>query len=193
MNKKFLIVSLSIFSLQCAIAQTTGGGNGGFSSIIEGKQKIEKTVPLVINYIKEVSTKQGDNTILNNTQTALNREYQNVASELELYKYNMTNCAMLSSKKASSCMNYHTSYLKNTLEKYNNFVTNISKKNAFYNMSNDQVNIELNPTEIANKMNTDFAKSTGAIKKMKKSGKKAYYESLKNDDYKLSKFENLLN
>lgn len=193
MKKKFLLLSIAVFSLQSYFSQTTEGGSGGFSSIIEGKQKIEKTVPLVINYIKEVSNKQSDNTILTNTKNVFGKEYQNVANELELYKYNMSNCALLSSKKASSCMNYHTTYFKNTLENYNNYITNISKKNAFFNMSNDQVNIELNPTEIANKINTDFAKSTGAVKKMKKSGKKAYYDSLKNEDYKLAKFDSLLN
>lgn len=164
-----------------------------FGSVTEAKSKIEATVPVVIEHLKKVSEKQGDATVLNNGKAALKNEYDKVSQEFELYKGNMASCILGKSKKATKCMNYHTQYFRNTLGIYENYITYITKKNGYLGVADDSIKLDFKPTEIATKIDKDFAGAVGAVKKMKGNNKSTYFDQLKSDDFKLQNFSSLAN
>ncbi|WP_262148046.1 hypothetical protein [Chryseobacterium foetidum] len=165
-----------------------------FGSITEAKSKIEATVPVVIEYLKKTSEKEGDQTILTNGTEALRKEYNAVSQEFDLYKGNLASCIVNKKKKvATKCLNYHTQYFRSTLTKYDNFISYLTKKNGFLGVDDEEVKKDLKPTEIATTIDKDFTSAAGATANMKGVEKTKYFESLKSDDLKLQPFNSLVN
>jgi hypothetical protein len=164
-----------------------------FGSVAEAKSKIERTVPLVLEHLKKISESQNDNSILTNGTTALKKEYDAVALEFDLYRGNMASCIVNKSKKASKCMNYHTLYFRNTLGNYDNFINYLTKKNGYLGVEDDSVKKDFKPTEIATKIDTDFAAASKAANKLRGTAKASYFEQVKSEDFKLAPFDTLVN
>ena len=90
-------------------------------------------------------------------------------------------------------MNYHTQYFRNTLGIYENYITYVTRKNGYLGVADDSIKIDFKPTEIATKIDKDFAGAVGAVKKMKGNNKSTYFDLLKSDDFKLQNFSTLVN
>lgn len=184
----FSILFLLIFNV--VSAQTSSV----FGSVTEAKTKIENTVPMVLEHLKKVSDAQGDSSIYTNGKDALKKQYEIVALEFDLYRGNMASCIVnKSSKKATKCTNYHTQYFRDTLGRYDNYINYITKKNGYLGVDDESVKKDFKPTEIATKIDTDFAAASKAIKKLKGNSKSSYFEQVKSDDFKLQPFESLVN
>lgn len=188
MKRYSLLIALLLLASNVAYAQSSV-----FGSVTEAKSKIEKTVPLVVEHLKKVSTAQGNDAVLTNGKEALKKEYNALSAEFNLYKGNLATCIVSKPKKATKCMNYHTQYFKNTLTNYDNYISYITKKNGYLGVADDSVKKDFNPTEIATKIDKDFSGALGAVKKMKGNNKLAYFEQLQSDDYKLQDFDTLVN
>ncbi|KQR94489.1 hypothetical protein ASG01_00990 [Chryseobacterium sp. Leaf180] len=187
MKRYHLLIVLFLFVFNVASAQSSSV----FGSLTEAKSKIEGTVPVVLEHLKKVSEKQGDDTVYNNGKEALKKQYDAVAQEFDLYKGNMANCIVDKPKKANKCMNYHTQYFRNTLTIYDNYITYVTKKNGFLGVTDEAVKKDFKPTEIATTIDKDFMAATGAVKKMKGNNKLSYFEQLKSDELSLAKFDTL--
>lgn len=175
----------------CIFSTVSAQTSSVFGSITQAKSKIEGTVPVVLEHLKKVSETQGDDTVYNNGKEVLRQKYNAVAQEFDLYKGNMANCIADKPKKASKCMNYHTQYFRNTLTNYDNYITYITKKNGYLGVTDESVKKDFKPTEIATTIDKDFVAASGAMKRMRGNSKMSYFEKLKEDDYKLAKFETL--
>lgn len=189
MKRYTLLSVLMLLIFNVTSAQTSSV----FGSITEAKTKIENTVPLVLEHLKKISDSQGDATVLSNGKTALKKEYDAVALEFDLYKGNMASCIVNKPKTATKCMNYHTQYFRNTLGNYDNFINYITKKNGYLGVEDDSVKKDFKPTEIATKIDTDFAAASKAVKRLKGNNKSSYFEQVKSEDFKLAPFETLAN
>ncbi|MBW3523501.1 MULTISPECIES: hypothetical protein [unclassified Chryseobacterium] len=183
----FSVLMLLIFNVTSAQTSSV------FGSVAEAKSKIERTVPLVLEHLKKISESQNDNSILTNGTTALKKEYDAVALEFDLYRGNMASCIVNKSKKASKCMNYHTLYFRNTLGNYDNFINYLTKKNGYLGVEDDSVKKDFKPTEIATKIDTDFAAASKAANKLRGTAKASYFEQVKSEDFKLAPFDTLVN
>lgn len=188
MKRYSLLVVLLVLISNVSFAQSSV-----FGSITEAKSKIEKTVPLVVEHLKKLSEKQGDESVLTNGKAALKKQYDALSAEFELYKGNLAHCIVGKSKNTTKCMNYNTQYFKNTLGNYDNYITYITKKNGYLGVADDSVKKDFNPTEITTKIDKDFIGAIGAVKKMKGNNKITYFDQLKSDEYKLQDFDTLAN
>lgn len=188
MKRYHLLSVLLLLAFNVATAQTSSV----FGSITEAKTKIENTVPLVIEHLKKISEKEGNQTVLVNGTAALKKEYETLSQEFDLYKGNMGSCIVNKSKKVDKCMNYHTQYFRNTLGTYDNYITYVTKKNGYLGVEDESVKKDFKPTEIATKIDKDFAGAVGAVRKMKGNSKLSYFEQLSSEDYKLQNFDSLV-
>lgn len=188
MKRYHLLSVFLLLAFNVATAQTSSV----FGSITEAKTKIENTVPLVVEHLKKISDKQGDKTVLVNGTAALKKEYDILSQEFDLYKGNMGNCIVNKGKKADKCMNYHTQYFRNTLGTYDNYITYVTKKNGYLGVEDESIKKDFKPTEIATKIDKDFAGAVGAVKKMRGNTKLSYFEQLNSEDYKLQNFDALV-
>lgn len=189
MKRYTLLSVLMMLIFNVTSAQTSSV----FGSVTEAKTKIENTVPLVLEHLKKVSESQKDNSILTNGTTALKKEYDAVALEFDLYRGNMASCILNKPKKATKCMNYHTQYFRNTLGNYDNFINYLTKKNGYLGVEDESVKKDFKPTEIATKIDSDFAAASKAVGKLKGSNKTSYFEQVKSEDFKLAPFQTLVN
>jgi hypothetical protein len=187
MKRYTLLAVILMCTSSFAFAQTSV-----FGSITEAKSKIEATVPVVIEYLKKTSEKEGNQTILTNGTEALRKEYNAVSQEFDLYKGNLASCIVNKKKKANKCLNYHTQYFRSTLTNYDNFVSYLTKKNGFLGVDDDEVKKDFKPTEIATSIDKDFTSAAGAVENMKGSEKARYFENLKAEDLKLQDFNTLM-
>lgn len=184
MIKNNFILGLAVFAAGLLSAQkTTNAGGGG---IKEAAQKIENTVPFVVQYLEKVSQEKGDQSILSNGKYLLAKEYNNVNKEYELFKGNLVSCMSdnRSAKKQKKCLNYNSNYFRNTLINYDNYLKNVTKENGFvgvgYNKDKD-----FNPSAIAAKIDEEYISMTG------KSASVGYVNQLNSDDLKLRSFNEL--
>ncbi|MBB4805715.1 hypothetical protein HNP38_000987 [Chryseobacterium defluvii] len=185
MKRYNLLIVLLLLIFNAATAQKKDSPAADFSSVRETKAKIENTIPLVIKHLQDISTKEGDNNILTNGKTALKREYGILESEWYLYRGNMNNCILnKSSKKAKKCMEYHTQYLRSTLINYNNYITNLTRKNGYLGVEGD-TKFDFNPSEISTKLSEAYFNAGDAAGRMKGNQKKEFMSQTMAEDYKL--------
>jgi len=144
-----------------------------------------------LEHLKKVSEEQRDASILSNGKEALQKQYETVALEFDLYKGNMANCILKEKKKATKCMNYHTQYFRNTLGVYDNYINYITKKNGYLGVEDESVKKDFKPTEIATKIDTDFTAASKAVGRLKGNSRASYFEQVKSEDFKLAPFETL--
>lgn len=184
-----IVLLLLIFNVTTAQKKKTSGAD--LSVLGETKSKIEKTVPQVIQHLQAISTKEGDNTIITNGKVALAKEYGILESEWFLYRNNMKNCILNnSSKKAKKCMEYHTTYFRNTLINYNNYITNLTRKNGYLGVEGD-TKFDFKPAEISTKLSEAYFNASDAAGKLKGSQKTEYLDKTMSDDYKLTPYSQL--
>lgn len=190
MKRYNLLIVLLLLAFNVATAQKNSPA-ADFSAIGEAKTKIENTVPLVLEHLKNIADKEGDSSIYTNGKTALGKEYAILQSEFWLYNGNMSNCIMNnSSKKAKKCMQYHTQYLRNTFINYNNYITYVTKKNGYIGVDSD-VKKDFTPSEITKKLGDAYYAASEAAQRMKGTQKKEFLEQPKSDDYKLRPYAEL--
>ncbi|MFC3157877.1 hypothetical protein SAMN05443633_104226 [Chryseobacterium arachidis] len=185
-----IVLLLLIFNITTA-QKKKGSPAADFSAVGEAKTKIENTVPLTIKHLKEISEKENDPNILSNGKTALGKEYGKVELEWRLYRGNMNSCILNnSSKKAKKCMEYHTSMFRGTLINYNNYITNLTRKNGYLGVEGD-TKFEFNPAEITTKLSESFFNGSDAANRMKGSQKKEFLGQTMADDNALTPYNQL--
>lgn len=191
MKRYNLLIVLLLLIFNVATAQKKNSPAADFSSVRETKTKIENTVPLVIKSLQDISTKEDDNDILTNGKAALGKEYKILESEWYLYRGNMNNCILNnSSKKAKKCMQYHTQYLRNTLINYNNYITNLTRKNGYLGVAGD-TKFDFNPSDITTKLNDAYFNANDAAGRMKAAQKKEFLDQTMAEDYKLQPYNEI--
>ena len=191
MKRYNLLIVLLLFIFNVTNAQKKESPAADFSSLKETKTKIENTVPLVVQHLQNIATKEADNSILTNGKTALRKEYGILESEWRLYRGNMANCILgNSSKKAKKCMEYHTQYLKNTFINYNNYITHLTKKNGYLGVEGD-TKFDFNPSEITTKLSEAYFNAGDAANRMKTLQKAEFLEQTRSDEYKLKPYAEL--
>ncbi|MEA1850667.1 MULTISPECIES: hypothetical protein [unclassified Chryseobacterium] len=191
MKRYNLLFVLLLLIFNVTNAQKKGTPAADFSAIGEAKTKIENTVPLVIKHLKEISEKENDPAILTNGTNALAKEYGKVELEWRLYRGNMNNCILNnSSKKAKKCMEYHNSMFRGTLINYNNYITNLTRKNGYLGVEGD-TKFELNPSEVTTKLSESYFNGNDAANRMKGNQKKEFLSQTTADDNALKPFNQL--
>ncbi|SEW10658.1 hypothetical protein SAMN05421841_1061 [Chryseobacterium wanjuense] len=191
MKRYNLLIVLLLFIFNVTTAQKKGSPAADFSAVREAKTKIENTVPLVIKHLQQISEKESDPNILANGKTALAKEYGKVELEWRLYRGNMNNCILNnSSKKAKKCMEYHNTMFRDTMINYNNYITNLTRKNGYLGVEGD-TKFELNPAETATKLNEAYFNANDAAGRMKGAQKTDFVGQTMADDYKLTPFNQL--
>lgn len=191
MKRYNLLIVLLLLIFNVTTAQKKSSPAADFSAVGGAKNKIESTVPLVIKHLKEISEKESDPNILSNGKTALAREYGKVEQEWRLYRGNMNNCILNnSSKKAKKCMEYHNTMLRGTLTNYNNYITNLTRKNGYLGVEGD-TKFEFNPAEITTKLSESYFNGSDAANRMKGSQKKEFLGQTMADDNALKPFNQL--
>lgn len=191
MKRYNLLIVLLLLVFNLTTAQKKGSPAADFSAVGEAKSKIEGTVPLVIKHLKEVSEKENDPAILSNGTTALAKEYGKVELEWRLYRGNMNNCILNnSSKKAKKCMQYHNDMFRGTLINYNNYITNLTRKNGYLGVEGD-TKLNFNPAEVTTKLSESFFNGNDAANRMKGDQKKDFIGQTMKDDNALTPFNQL--
>ncbi|UZT98684.1 hypothetical protein ODZ84_03660 [Chryseobacterium fluminis] len=191
MKRYNLLIVLLLLIFNVTTAQKKGSPAADFSTIGEAKSKIENTVPLVIKALQEISNKEGDPNILSNGKTALASEYGKVELEWRLYRGNMNNCILNnSSKKAKKCMEYHNNMFRDTMINYNNYITNLTRKNGYLGVEGD-TKFDFKPTELATKLNEAYFNGSDAAGRMKLGQKKEFLGQATADDNALKPFSQL--
>jgi hypothetical protein len=191
MKRYNLLIVLLLFIFNVTTAQKKGSPAADFSAVREAKTKIENTVPLVIKHLQQISEKESDPNILANGKAALAKEYGKVELEWRLYRGNMNNCILNnSSKKAKKCMEYHNTMFRDTMINYNNYITNLTRKNGYLGVEGD-TKFELNPAETATKLNEAYFNANDAAGRMKGAQKTDFVGQTMADDYKLTPFNQL--
>lgn len=192
MKRYNLLIVLLLLIFNVTTAQKKGSAAADFSAVREAKTKIENTVPLVIKHLTEISEKESDPNILSNGKTALSKEYGKMDLEWRLYRGNMNNCILNnSSKKAKKCMEYHTSMLRGTMINYNNYISNLTKKNGYLGVESD-TKLDFNPADIATKLSTSYFGGNDAAGRMKGSQKKEFLGQTMEDEYALTPYNQLV-
>jgi len=183
-----IVLLLLIFNVTTAQKKSPAAD---LSVLGETKSKIEKTVPLVIQHLQTIATKEGDNNIVTNGKTALAREYGIMESEWFLYRNNMKNCILNnSSKKSKKCMQYHNDMFRGTMINYNNYITNLTRKNGYLGVEGD-TKLEFKPTEISTKLSEAYFNANDATGRMKGSQKVEFMDQSMADGNKLAPFSQL--
>jgi hypothetical protein len=191
MKRYNLLIVLLLLIFNITTAQKKGTPAADFSAVGEAKTKIENTVPLTIKHLKEISEKESDPNILSNGKNALSKEYGKVELEWRLYRGNMNSCILNnSSKKAKKCMDYHNSMFRGTLINYNNYITNLTRKNGYLGVEGD-TKFEFNPTDITTKLGQSFSYGSSAANRMKGTQKKEFLGQTMADDNALTPFNQL--
>ncbi|MGG5207900.1 hypothetical protein ACQWU4_03050 [Chryseobacterium sp. MIQD13] len=191
MKRYNLLIVLLLLIFNITTAQKTKSPAADLSILKETKTKIENTVPLVIKHLQTIADKEGDNNIVTNGKTALAKEYGILESEWFLYRNNMKNCILNnSSKKAKKCMEYHTQYLRNTFINYNNYISNLTRKNGYLGVEGD-TKFDFKPAEISTKLSEAYFSASDAAGRMKGDQKKDFLGQTMSDDNKLAPFSQL--
>ncbi|WP_080779493.1 hypothetical protein [Chryseobacterium phocaeense] len=188
MKRYNLLIVLLLLIFNVTTAQKKNSPAADLSILPETKTKIENTVPLVMKHLQTIAEKEGDNTIVTNGKTALGKEYGILESEWFLYRNNMKNCILNnSSKKAKKCMEYHTQYLRNTFINYNNYISNLTRKNGYLGVEGD-TKFDFKPAEITTKLSEAYFNASEAAGRMKGEQKKDFLGQTMSDDNKLTPF-----
>ncbi|REC61551.1 hypothetical protein DRF65_15325 [Chryseobacterium pennae] len=191
MKRYNLLIVLLLLIFNVTTAQKKKSPAADLSILKDTKSKIEATVPLVIQHLQAIATKEGDNNIVINGKTALGKEYGILESEWFLYRNNMKNCIMNnSSKKAKKCMEYHTQYLRNTFINYANYIFNLTRKNGYLGVEGD-TKFDFKPAEIATKLNEAYFNANDAAGRMKADQKREFLGTTMSDDNKLTPYTQL--
>lgn len=188
MKRYNLLIVLLLLVFNVTTAQKKNSPAADLSILPETKTKIENTVPLVMKHLQAIAEKEGDNTIVTNGKAALGKEYGILESEWFLYRNNMKNCILNnSSKKAKKCMEYHTQYLRNTFINYNNYISNLTRKNGYLGVEGD-TKFDFKPAEITTKLSEAYFNANDAAGRMKGDQKKDFLGQTMSDDNKLTPF-----
>ncbi|KXH84587.1 hypothetical protein [Chryseobacterium kwangjuense] len=188
MKRYNLLIVLLLLIFNVTTAQKKNSPAADLSILPETKTKIENTVPLVMKHLQTIAEKEGDNTIVTNGKAALGKEYGILESEWFLYRNNMKNCILNnSSKKAKKCMEYHTQYLRNTFINYNNYISNLTRKNGYLGVEGD-TKFDFKPAEITTKLSEAYFNASEAAGRMKGDQKKDFLGQTMSDDNKLTPF-----
>lgn len=191
MKRYNLLIVLLLLIFNVTTAQKKKSPAADLSILKDTKSKIEATVPLVIQHLQTIATKEGDNNIVINGKTALGKEYGILESEWFLYRNNMKNCILNnSSKKAKKCMEYHTQYLRNTFINYNNYISNLTRKNGYLGVEGD-TKFDFKPADIATKLTEAYFNANDAAGRMKADQKREFLETTMSDDNKLTPYAQL--
>ncbi|ALR30572.1 MULTISPECIES: hypothetical protein [Chryseobacterium] len=191
MKRYNLLIVLLLLVFNLTTAQKKGSPAADFSAVKEAKTKIENTVPLVIKHLQDISTKENDPNILTNGKIALAKEYGKVELEWRMYRGNMNSCIMNnSSKKAKKCMEYHNTMFRDTMINYNNYITNLTRKNGYLGVEGD-TKFDLNPAETSTKLNESYFNANDAAGRMKGNSKKEFLGQTMADDYALTPYNQL--
>ncbi|WP_419870633.1 hypothetical protein [Chryseobacterium sp. CT-SW4] len=188
MKRYNLLIVLLLLIFNVANAQKKASPAVDFSSLQQTKAKIEATVPLVIQHLNNIATKEEDTSILTNGKAALGKEYGILESEWRLYRGNMANCILgNSTKKAKKCMEYHNQYLKNTFINYNNYITHLTKKNGYLGVEGD-TKFDFNPSEITTKLADSYYSAADAAGRMKSLQKTEFLEQTRSKELDLKPY-----
>ncbi|SIS65938.1 hypothetical protein SAMN05421786_101804 [Chryseobacterium ureilyticum] len=191
MKRYNLLIVLLLLIFNVTTAQKKKSPAADLSMLKDTKSKIEATVPLVIQHLQVIATKEGDNNIVNNGKIALGKEYGILESEWYLYRNNMKNCIMNnSSKKAKKCMEYHTQYLRNTFINYSNYISNLTRKNGYLGVEGD-TKFDFKPADIATKLSEAYFNANDATGRMKADQKREFLGETMSDDNKLAPYNQL--
>ncbi|CAH0172760.1 hypothetical protein MP478_06075 [Chryseobacterium sp. WG14] len=191
MKRYNLLIVLLLLIFNVTTAQKKNSPAADLSVLKETKSKIEATVPLVMQHLQNIATKESDNNIVTNGKIAVGKEYKILESEWFLYRNNMKNCILNnSSKKAKKCMEYHTQYLRNTLINYNNYITNLTKKNGYLGVEGD-TKFDFKPAELATKLSEAYFSANEAAGRMKANQKREFLDQTMSDDNKLTPYAQL--
>ncbi|MEN4762015.1 MULTISPECIES: hypothetical protein [unclassified Chryseobacterium] len=183
-----IVLLLLIFNVTTAQKKSPAAD---LSILGETKSKIEKTVPLVIQHLQTIASKEGDNNIVTNGKFALGKEYGIMESEWFLYRNNMKNCILNnSSKKAKKCMQYHNDMFRGTMINYNNYITNLTKKNGYLGVEGD-TKFDFKPTEISTKLSEAYFNANDAAGRMKGPQKVEFMDQSMAEGNKLTPFNQL--
>ncbi|MBV8327713.1 hypothetical protein [Chryseobacterium sp.] len=191
MKRYNLLIVLLLLIFNVTTAQKKKSPAADLSVLKDTKSKIEATVPLVIQHLQTIATKEGDNSILTNGKIMVGKEYKTLESEWFLYRNNMKNCILNnSSKKAKKCMEYHTLYMRNTLVNYNNYITNLTRKNGYLGVEGD-TKFDFKPADIATKLSEAYFNANDAAGRMKGDQKREFLDQTMSDDNKLTPYAQL--
>lgn len=191
MKRYNLLIVLLLLIFNVTTAQKKKSPAADLSILKETKTKIEATVPLVIQHLQAIATKEGDNNILTNGKIMVGKEYGILESEWFLYRNNMKNCILNnSSKKAKKCMEYHTQYLRNTLINYSNYITNLTRKNGYLGVEGD-TKFDFKPAELTTKLSEAYFTASDAAGRMKADQKREFLGQTLSDDNKLTPYAQL--
>lgn len=191
MKRYNLLIVLLLLIFNVTAAQKTKSPAADLSILKDTKSKIEATVPLVIQHLQTIATKESDNNIVTNGKTALGKEYGILESEWFLYRNNMKNCILNnSSKKAKKCMEYHTLYLRNTFINYGNYISNLTRKNGYLGVEGD-TKFEFKPADITTKLSEAYFNANDAAGRMKADQKREFLEQTMSEENKLAPYSQI--
>lgn len=191
MKRYNLLIVLLLLIFNVTTAQKTKSPAADLSILKDTKSRIEATVPLVIQHLQAIATKESDNNIVNNGKIALGKEYKILESEWFLYRNNMKNCILNnSSKKAKKCMEYHTQYLRNTLTNYSNYISNLTRKNGYLGVEGD-TKFDFKPADLTTKLSEAYFNANDAAGRMKADQKREFLEQTMSEENKLTPYAQL--
>jgi hypothetical protein len=191
MKRYNLLIVLLLLIFNVTTAQKKKSPAADLSILKDTKSKIEATVPLVIQHLQAIATKESDNNILTNGKIVVGKEYGILESEWFLYRNNMKSCILNnSSKKAKKCMDYHTQYLRNTLINYSNYITNLTRKNGYLGVEGD-TKFDFKPADIATKLSEAYFNASDAAARMKADQKREFLGQTMSDDNQLTPYAQL--
>ncbi|WP_415327565.1 hypothetical protein [Chryseobacterium sp. MMS23-Vi53] len=191
MKRYNLLIVLLLLVFNITTAQKKGSPAADFSAVREAKTKIENTIPLAIKHLKEISDKENDPNIFANGKTAIGKEYGKIDLEWKLYRGNMNNCILNnSSKKAKKCMEYHNKMFVGTMINYNNYITNLTRKNGYLGVEGD-TKFDFKPAEIGTKLSESYFNALDAAGRMKGAQRTEFVTQTMADDYKLAPYNDL--
>jgi len=87
-------------------------------------------------------------------------------------------------------MEYHTQYLRNTFINYNNYISNLTRKNGYLGVEGD-TKFDFKPADIATKLSEAYSNANDAAGRMKGDQKKEFLGQTMSDDNKLTPYSQL--
>jgi hypothetical protein len=88
-------------------------------------------------------------------------------------------------------MEYHNSMFRCTLINYNNYITNLTRKNGYLGVEGD-TKFDFNPSEVTTKLNESYFNGGDAANRMKRGQKKEFLGQTMADDNALKPFNQLV-
>ena len=185
MTRNNFFTLLLVFVASLAGAQEKSSSNG---ALMTTKQKIENTVPVLKQYFQNKANQYEEQGGVASALATLEKQYNHVAKEYDMYLYNMSSCLLLSSSKGSEkCMDRNNTYLTKTLGVYDTYINYVTQEKG--KVAEDVLNqVKFDAADLVGKIDTEYSANSGALKKMKSADRKNSADNISSGAYKMKRF-----